>query len=48
MVNKNMSSFELEEVGLLVEKILDINSDKAINKTEYRRLFMAYSSLKEQ
>lgn len=41
---KNMNSFQLSDVALLINEILTINSDNYISKTEYRKLFMAYST----
>ena len=42
---KNMRDFSLNEITALIEMILSRNSDNIISKTEYRRLFMAYSLL---
>jgi len=41
----NMKSFSLYDVASFIKEILETKSDETISKTEYRRLFMAYSLL---
>ncbi|MEY8513958.1 SIR2 family protein [Lactococcus taiwanensis] len=44
----NIRNFEQTDITTFIEKLLEEKSDNSLNKTEYRKLFMAYSLLMEE
>jgi len=47
-ITQNIKKFNLNDIDQLIEIVLETKTDQTISKTEYRRLFMAYSFLKEK
>lgn len=44
----NIRNFDAAEIRTFIRKLLDEKSDNSLNKTEYRKLFMAYCLLIEE